>query len=469
MASVQAKKIAKGEVNAYKDLYNKNRDRVFYICNLLLCSEGSANDSLKAVFKAAFSEISVNSELADSFSQVIEKKAVNYCKIKIAKNNNKEFRIPTSKNFIGIDCTEGNVDTEGKTELVFLKNMPALHRFIYVTSEYLKWSDAEIAELFHTTNEVIALAHEADEANIAKIGRCFSSVTGKDVALTKNELSALIACADVALELDKDTDNAIFLAIDDIVAPIKTKKAKKTKKALTVGVIASLAVLVVVCIVCAVILFGGKEFTSTTSGNGNGQSTQKPSQTEQQAMTGEGVSCNDEDAVTHYATIDIENYGKIKLELYGKVAPETVNNFENLANKGFYNGLTFHRIMEGFMMQGGCPKGDGTGGNTDSNGKEINIRGEYEVNGHYNDISHVRGVISMARNGYDYDSASSQFFIVHEDSEFLDMKYAAFGRVIEGIEVVDAVCEDAEPIDDNGTIPASAQPKIKSVTVEAVK
>ena len=183
-------------------------------------------------------------------------------------------------------------------------------------------------------------------------------------------------------------------------------------------------------------------------------------------MTGEGISYKDEDAVTHYATIEIENYGTIKLELYGKVAPETVENFENLANKGFYNGLTFHRIMQGFMMQGGDPKGDGTGGNEDENGIELNIRGEFEVNGHYNDISHVRGVISMARNGYSYDSASSQFFIVQKDSAHLDGQYAGFGRVIEGMGVVDSICESSNPIDDNGTISKEEQPKIKSIRVE---
>ncbi len=171
---------------------------------------------------------------------------------------------------------------------------------------------------------------------------------------------------------------------------------------------------------------------------------------------------------THYATIDVENYGKIKLALYGKVAPITVENFVKLANEGFYNGLTFHRIMEGFMMQGGCPDGTGGGSYKDENGKEVNIKGEFEANGYKNNIPHVRGVISMARAD-PYDSASSQFFIVHEESTFLDGYYAAFGYVVEGIEVVDAVCKAAKPTDDNGTIPSADQPKIISVKIEVVK
>jgi len=163
--------------------------------------------------------------------------------------------------------------------------------------------------------------------------------------------------------------------------------------------------------------------------------------------------------VTHEAVIEIENYGTIKLDLYGNVAPITVENFVKLANEGFYNGLTLHRIIKDFMMQGGCPNGDGTG---DSG---TDIKGEFLTNHVYtNMVSHVRGVISMAR-GNEPDSGSSQFFIVHKDSPHLDYNYAAFGIVTEGMDVVDRVCEEAEPTDDNGTIAKENQPIIKSVTV----
>lgn len=161
---------------------------------------------------------------------------------------------------------------------------------------------------------------------------------------------------------------------------------------------------------------------------------------------------------THEAVIEIENYGTIKLDLYGEIAPITVTNFEKLANEGFYDGLTFHRIMKDFMMQGGCPKGDGTG---DSG---TDIKGEFLLNGIYNQITHVRGVISMAR-GNEPDSASSQFFIVHKDSPHLDDNYAAFGIVTEGLEVVDEVCTKAEPTDNNGSIAKDAQPVIKTIRV----
>lgn len=165
------------------------------------------------------------------------------------------------------------------------------------------------------------------------------------------------------------------------------------------------------------------------------------------------------------AKIEVENYGTITVELYPDIAPITVKNFVNLAKKGFYNGLTFHRIMDGFMIQGGDPLGNGTGGNTDSQGNRLTIKGEFTANGVNNTLSHKRGVISMAR-AQDYNSASSQFFIMHKDAAYLDGAYAAFGQVISGMEVVDKICADARPIDGNGSIPAENQPKIISITIE---
>ncbi len=156
--------------------------------------------------------------------------------------------------------------------------------------------------------------------------------------------------------------------------------------------------------------------------------------------------------------IDVKDYGIIKLTLDADAAPITVTNFVNLAKSGFYDGLTFHRIMKGFMIQGGDPSGNGTGGS------DKTIKGEFKKNGVENNISHKRGVISMARS-QDMDSASSQFFIVHEDSEFLDGSYAGFGKVTEGMEVVDAICDAAKPTDDNGTIEKDAQPVINSIKV----
>lgn len=159
------------------------------------------------------------------------------------------------------------------------------------------------------------------------------------------------------------------------------------------------------------------------------------------------------------AEIVVKDYGTIVVQLDGSAAPITVENFVKLAKDGFYDGLTFHRIIEGFMMQGGDPDGNGTGGSGE------NIIGEFSDNGIRNELSHTRGAISMAR-AKDMNSASSQFFIMHEDMPGLDGKYAAFGYVVSSsMDVVDAICEAAEPIDGNGMIPPEAQPVIESITI----
>ena len=132
------------------------------------------------------------------------------------------------------------------------------------------------------------------------------------------------------------------------------------------------------------------------------------------------------------AIIEINKFGTIEVELNPEVAPLTVENFVKLANQGFYNGLTFHRVIKGFMIQGGCPKGNGTGG------PGYSIKGEFSANGVNNPLKHTRGVISMAR-AMNPNSAGSQFFIMHKDAPHLDGQYAAFGKVTSGIEVVDAI------------------------------
>ncbi len=183
-------------------------------------------------------------------------------------------------------------------------------------------------------------------------------------------------------------------------------------------------------------------------------------ETSREVQESEGASAGEEPAENSYtADIEVEGYGTITLALDASAAPVTTENFVSLAREGFYDGLTFHRIIKGFMIQGGDPDGKGTGGS------EQTIQGEFSENGVENRLSHVRGTISMARSD-DYNSASSQFFIVHEDSTFLDGSYAAFGYVTKGMEVVDAICEDAEPIDGNGFIAPENQPVILSVTIQ---
>lgn len=198
-------------------------------------------------------------------------------------------------------------------------------------------------------------------------------------------------------------------------------------------------------------------FSTSGKDNKKDSSTAKvnaPTQSEETTKDDEDILLSGK----QHVSVEIANYGTLELELDADVAPITVTNFVKLAEQGFYDGLTFHRIITGFMIQGGDPNGDGTGGS------EETIKGEFTSNGIDNNLSHKRGVISMARST-DPDSASSQFFICHQDSTFLDGEYAAFGTVTAGMEIVDKICEDATPLDNNGTIAKDKQPKITAVRV----
>ena len=199
---------------------------------------------------------------------------------------------------------------------------------------------------------------------------------------------------------------------------------------------------------------GNHLFTDSSTESTSNNNTSNKTESTEGTYTPEAL----DESLTYYADIDIADYGKITVKLDQKSAPISAANFVALAKDGFYDGLTFHRIIEGFMMQGGDPEGNGTGGSNQ------NIVGEFTANGYENDLSHTRGAISMARSP-PYNSASSQFFIVHEDSPHLDGQYAVFGYVTEGIEIVDKVCEDSEPTDNNGTIKAEEQPVITSITI----
>ena len=176
--------------------------------------------------------------------------------------------------------------------------------------------------------------------------------------------------------------------------------------------------------------------------------------------SGDGTDTPGTDGEKIMIEMMIKNFGTVKLELYPDIAPITVENFVNLAKDGFYDGLTFHRIFPDFMIQGGDPKGNGSGGS------DKKIKGEFAANGVANNISHKRGVISMARSK-SYDSASSQFFIVHGDSTFLDGQYAAFGKVVEGMDVIDKVAGvecSYNPLDMGNTTPVDP-PVIEYVKV----
>ena len=243
----------------------------------------------------------------------------------------------------------------------------------------------------------------------------------------------------------------------------KLQRRAKIWKALWIAV-AAIAVL-------AVLFFGTLEIISAVRTK---QAEKQQAEEEAAASTytppaEEDTSWHSEFPATHTAEIEIADYGTIKLNLCGDTAPKTVENFVSLAQSGFYDGLTFHRVMQGFMIQGGDPEGTGQGGS------ENMIEGEFSSNGFENNLEHRRGVISMARSGSDYDgikaenSASCQFFIMHADYPSLNGSYASFGYVTEGMEIVDAIVSDAVAAGYTEYVEAADQPVITKITVTEVQ
>lgn len=453
------KKTNKGNRDAMTTLYQLNKQQVYYICNLLLCDPKAADNACVHVFKNTWDYL-LNGKIAteEEFTEFVIKKAVNHCKNKITKSNNKAFKIPQNKNFSATQYSANTVITEGDVCNQILASFPPLHRFIYVLSSVCKWSEEEIAELFHTKPDIVKTALDAEQINLDRLTYAIKQKTDEEAAISVQNFHSLLANGRWEIQTTHAVDTVVALAIDSIAEPIERKAKQKMIKISLISLIS--------CVLVFLLIFGIVKLAKLSDSSSDSNDTNTTDTTDNtDNTTGEFTWVTEVDSPTHYAVIEIADYGTITVALDGNSAPETVENFVTLAEEGFYNGLTFHRIIEGFMMQGGDPGGDGTGGNKDEAGNEINITGEFYYNGYDNYLSHVRGAISMARSN-DYDSASSQFFIVHEDSaDSLDMLYAAFGYVIEGMDVVDAVCEAAEPTDDNGTIEAEDQPVITTITI----
>ena len=409
-------KAMKGSSSALKALYEQNNSSA-YVLALLLTDDASRASALSAkAFTEAFDSLK-NGSFSDEkqFREFVLEKVAVLSKGSVFKDSSKEFKLSSAKKedvnktaFLG--AAEGGIEYLRKA----LKQMDRYQRFVSVLSVSGAFSEKKISQIVG-----------ADEAKVS--GLVAASLKSLKEAL---ENGGPVWIRNDAVKIE-NVYSLMEKAFEDFEVPASLDKATSElvvgKNAINMK--ALIPALISVAVAAAIII---------------------------------GVCLSMFNKVTskkYIADIVVENYGTITLELDGTVAPITVENFVEIARSGFYNGLTFHRIMDGFMIQGGSPDGTSAG---ESNHKAI--KGEFSSNGVDNPISHVRGTISMARTNIK-NSATTQFFICHQDSTFLDGEYAAFGKVISGIEVVDAICKDAKPIDDNGTIPASEQPKITSVTI----
>ncbi len=468
----------KGQEGAMLGLYEEHKKQVVCLCRALLVEEEAVRESVPAIFHKVWEELLAGRiDTEENFSEILIRRTVMYCKSVELKKNNRAFRLPIGSNFSAFTFDVRKMDFEGSACRIVTGNLPALHRFIYVLHTAAGYSAESIAKLFNAKAKHIEIALESEAANIERIS-ALAEQKGKSARFITAEAfhEELLAWRSDA-ELPENVDEGIRAHIRTLCEPIKKREMRK--KMWMVAICGTLVVLMIY-IIAAIIIFNGKrdpnvdldnadpgkvtytateEVSTETEGAAEDETSEYSTEfagVEQAITTTSAVGS--EITATYFADIELEDYGTITLALDGTSAPITVSNFVKLAKEGFYDGLTFHRIMEGFVMQGGDPNGDGTGGS------EETIKGEFTSNGVDNPLSHTRGAVSMARAA-DYDGASSQFFIVHEDNTQLDGDYAVFGYVTEGIEVVDAVCGGAEPTDGNGTIPAEAQPVIKTIII----
>ena len=391
---------------------NNSKNRLYFLMLHFLGSREKADQAAETLFR----QLGANLEQLDlsdweKITGDLYYKAARNCRSILLEENRdamKQVQKPDADLF-------GTAEQSGAEILRIIWELPARERFSFLLDHYCGMTNEQIAKVLSTDASSAAKnREEADKAVQEKL-------TGQDARFfgrvpTAAEMRRMLMSEASSVQMPKETEDRLF----------KTLRPKPLSKWFYLGFAA--AILVFFGIIGGIIYLANRP--------------------EEPQTTGEKI----------YAQIDIQDYGTITLELYPDEAPKTVENFVSLAESGFYDGLTFHCIIDGFMMQGGDPNGDGTGGSDET------IPGEFSDNGFDNELSHTRGAISMARSS-DYNSASSQFFIMHDDRQSLDGQYAVFGYVIKGLNVVDNICQSAEPIDDNGTIPADQQPVINSITI----
>lgn len=436
-------KAALGDKKSLDFICEKYGKYVYFFCTTVISDNKKAENAFKKSFKAIFSAISKNPN-TDNLDEIVKSETAKVCKSAIFDENNHENGAAKMQPFGDKDkiSSASAITAEQKNLFVnALKSINANQRIVVLLNLLCDYNTKKIADILKISEDKVQNSLEYGRENIKK------QLRTSDSKFTKRDIIFLMtASANIVKEVAAQAKipDSIDSFLDEIVLSLAKPQKSDKKKAWIV--ISAVAVFLVAVIVVFVI-------TSNKSNGSAGATNDSASASNVSATIGESQAKG-----THHAEIDIKDYGVIKVELNGDVAPITVANFINLANSHFYDGLTFHRIIDGFMMQGGDPLGNGTGG------FENTIKGEFSQNGVENNLSHTRGAISMARSS-DMDSASSQFFIVQSDSTYLDGQYACFGYVTDGMDIVDEICKNAVTTDSNGSVSAENQPVINSITI----
>lgn len=451
---------SKGDKKALQQLYYQYAKTSYYLCCYFLKSEQAAAEATVTVFSQVFAATVGQPVLNEQlFKALVLGKTVEVTKANIQKNAPTAFRDAEKSAVDGsYQAVKNAADPTAEEKQNLIKALRSLQNRQCYTLTMLTCFGLQK----HQLAQYMKLDSDKIDASLARAKESFR----KTLQLPENsrrELEDQLRAVKAAMQ-----EQAAAATVPPQVEKSVLAEAQKIAKFVTTKFLKHLAVAAAGVIVAAGLVFGGialfknsnnsADYDASSAENQSAQGSSESQSTQSVNATNQSSTTEPEFKATKHAQIEIKNYGTISLELYGEEAPITVNNFVKLANEGFYNGLTFHRIISGFMIQGGDPNGDGTGGSTE------NIKGEFSQNGVQNRILHTRGTISMARSS-ENDSASSQFFIMQQDATHLDGAYAAFGRVTSGLEIVDKICENTPVTDSNGTVTAENQPVITSVKI----
>lgn len=453
MASILFK-ARQGSRSTLTALYEANKHTACHLANVLLRNPEKAEAIAAQALQSALQEVLAGQiSSKEAFSAAVTAQIARLSREAVQKQDPRAFAVPLRKDSPISMAPSPFPDPHATPLKPYLDHLPDLHRFLLILRHGADLEPSAICACMDLESAALDQALEAEPDNLSRIYRAAKSADIPCIPPTHQMLRNAFREAAAQAPVPPTMDTQLLAYIDSVSGNAGFPLPAKAAIALGAAGILLLWLL----------LPAGKtppDTQTTTAETTQAPVETLPEQTEY-SMPFDHVEVKKEvpgSETAYYADICIADHGTITVALDPEAAPRTVENFISLAESGFYDGLTFHRIMEDFMMQGGDPNGDGTGGS------EKTIRGEFADNGVQNPLSHTRGVISMARSS-DYNSASSQFFIVHEDSTFLDGQYAAFGCVTEGMEIVDAICTAAEPTDSNGTIPPEDQPVITSVRI----
>ncbi len=414
---------AKGSKAARVRLYDQNHKMVYFLCLRFLKNEKAAEAAVRQIFADLWESLDPS---VDMRLQLIVA-ASRYCKNQLLEQDEKAFdpigevpaKMPSAK--ADADPTEMYVN-------YLLSKLDNLHLFVFLLKSTFGLNNTEVGELLEIDSIVVnKLMNEAEDlarhtvTNMKSRKDCPIQNYEHVIQLLQHQMMHIDVPAALTAQIMRDIETS----------------AVPTSKVKWIGMIAAFVILL------AITVYPAAQHTLSHMGKTY------------------AVIEVDLSPIARALPNDLDPVGSIVVELDASVAPKTVANFIELAESGFYDGLTFHRVMYDFMIQGGDPNGNGTGGS------DTPIEGEFYLNGFINPLSHTRGVISMARRGDDYNSATSQFFIMHTStySSSLDGQYAAFGWVVSGMDYVDAIAAFTYTADGNGTVPAEYQTKINKITI----